>query len=142
MQRPAAHDTALSERHYRSRGATTLDSTPAAGASQHVATPHVVPAHQVGLDGVFPQQHRHRIVDMGGRNVSVRVHALQSLNQSLFDCVDHMVSIDTVGFLCKAGETPGVGSSPWTERRLAPAVVPDGSDATLMVSAECDHART
>jgi hypothetical protein len=32
---------------------------------------------------------------MGGRNVSVRVHALQSLNKSLFECVDchafHMI---------------------------------------------------
>jgi hypothetical protein len=55
------------------------------------------------LDGVFPEQHRHRIVDMCGRNVSVRVHALQCFKQSLFECVDHNVlQIDTVGALCKA----------------------------------------
>jgi hypothetical protein len=30
-------------------------------------------------------------VDMSGRNVSVRIHALQSLNKSLFECVDHHV---------------------------------------------------
>jgi hypothetical protein len=53
MQRTAANDTAFSERHYRARGATTLDSSPAARAGQHVATSHVVPAHKVGLDGVF-----------------------------------------------------------------------------------------
>src|SRR5271166_2107486 len=47
MQRTAANDTAFSERHYRARGATTLDSSPAARAGQHVATSHVVPAHQV-----------------------------------------------------------------------------------------------
>src|SRR5271157_4618261 len=94
--------TALSERHYRARGATTLDSSPAARAGQHVATSHVVPAHQVSLNGVFPEQHRHRIVDMSGRNVSVRVHALQSLNQSLFESVAHHVfQLDTVGSLCK-----------------------------------------
>src|SRR5271166_51926 len=40
---------------------------------------------------------------MGGRDVSVRVHALQSFNQSLFECVDHVFSIDTVASLCKAG---------------------------------------
>jgi hypothetical protein len=28
-------------------------------------------------------------VDMSGRNISVRVHGLQSLNKSLFECVDH-----------------------------------------------------
>jgi hypothetical protein len=38
MQRAATNDTALSERHYRARGATTLDSSPAARAGQHVAT--------------------------------------------------------------------------------------------------------
>ncbi len=104
MQRTAANDTAFSERHYRARGATTLDSSPAARAGQHVATSHVVPAHQVSLDCVFPEQHRHRIVDMSGRNVSVRVHALQSLNQSLFECVAHHVfQLDTVGSLCKLG---------------------------------------
>src|SRR5271157_2759911 len=102
MQRTAANDTAFSEPHYRARGATTLDSSPAARAGQHVATSHVVPAHQVSLDCVFPEQHRHRIVDMSGRNVSVRVHALQSLNQSPFECVAHHVfQLDTVGSLCK-----------------------------------------
>ena len=38
---------------------------------------------------------------MSGRNVSVRVHALQSLNQSLFECVAHHVfQLDAVGSLC------------------------------------------
>ena len=104
MQRTAANDAVFSERHDRARGATTLDSSPAARAGQHVATSHVVPAHQVGLDCVFPEQHRHRIVDMSGRNVSVRVHALQSLNQSLFECVAQDVfQLDTIGSLCKLG---------------------------------------
>ena len=58
----------------------------------------------VSLDCVFPEHHRHWIVDMSGRNVSVRVHALQSLNQSLFKCVAHHVfQLDTVGSLCKLG---------------------------------------
>jgi hypothetical protein len=104
MQHTAAHDTAFSERHQRAGGATTLDSSPAARAGQHVATSHVVPAHQVSLDCVFPEQHRHWIVDMSGRNVSVRIHALQSLNQSLFECVAHHgFQLDTLGSLCKLG---------------------------------------
>ena len=41
------------------------------------------------MDGVLTEQHRHRIVDTSGRNVPARVHALQSLNQSLFKCVDN-----------------------------------------------------
>ena len=71
MQWTAAHDTAFSERHDRARSATTLDSSPAARPSQHVTTSHVVPAHQVRLDCVFPEQHRHRVVDMSGRNLTV-----------------------------------------------------------------------
>ncbi len=104
MQSTAAHDTAFSERHDRARSATTLDSSPAARPSQHVTTSHVVPAHQVRLDCVFPEQHRHRVVDMSRRNVSMLVHALQTLNQSLFECVGHHVfQIDTVASLCKLG---------------------------------------
>jgi hypothetical protein len=96
-------DAAFSERHHRARSATTLANSPTARASQNVATSHVVPAHEVGSDGVPPERHRHRIVDMSGRNVSVRVHALQSLNQSLFECVAHHVfQLDTVGSLGKA----------------------------------------
>jgi hypothetical protein len=36
---------------------------------------------------------------MSGRNVSVRVHALQSLNKSLFECVDHHVTKMIAGAL-------------------------------------------
>ncbi|MGA8310186.1 MAG: hypothetical protein WB755_09170 [Terriglobales bacterium] len=43
---------------------------------QHVAAPAVVPAHEVGLDGVLPKQHRHRVVNVNGRNIAVRLHAL------------------------------------------------------------------
>ena len=92
MQRTAAHATAFSERHHRARSAATLANSPAARAGQHVATSHVVPAHQVSLDCVPPERHCHRIVDMSGRNVSVRVHAPQSLNQSLFERVYNIVA--------------------------------------------------
>jgi hypothetical protein len=104
MQRTAVHDTASSERHHRARSATTLANSPAARAGQHVATSHVVSAHKVSLDCVPPERHCHGIVDISRRNVSVRVHAPQSLNQFLFERVDHCgVSIDTVGSLCKRG---------------------------------------
>ena len=68
-----------------------MANSPAARTGQDVTTSHAVPADKVGSEGVLSEQHRHWIVDMSGRNVSVRVHALQSLNQSLFECVDHHV---------------------------------------------------
>ena len=91
MQRTAAHDAPISKQYHSARSATTLANSPAARTCQHVTTSSVVPAHEVGSDGVLTEQHRHRIVDMSGGNVSVRVHALQSLNQSLFECVDYHV---------------------------------------------------
>ena len=68
-----------------------MDNSPAAGTCQHVTTPHVVPPHKVVSDHVLSEQHRHWIVDMSGRNISMRVHAFQSLNKSLFECVDYHV---------------------------------------------------
>jgi hypothetical protein len=90
----------ISERYHRARSSTTRANSPAARTRQHVAASPVVPTHKVGLDGVLTEQHRHRIVDMSGRNVPVRVHALQSLNKSLFECVDHYRRL--VARLCKA----------------------------------------
>ena len=87
----AARDDPISERYHSARSAAALANSSTAGARQHVTTSHAVPAHKVGSDGVLSEQHRHSIVDMSGRNVSVRVHALQSLNKSLFECVDHHV---------------------------------------------------
>ena len=81
--------TPISERYYSARSATALANSPTARTCQHVTTSHVVPADKVGSEGLLSEQHRHWIVDMSGCNVSVRVHALQSLNKSLFNCVDH-----------------------------------------------------
>ena len=100
VQCAAAYDAPISERHHSARSATALANSPAAGACQHVTTSHVVPPHEVVSDHVLSEQHRHWIVDMSGRNVSMRVHAFQSLNKSLFECVDcHVVSNDTSGRL-------------------------------------------
>jgi hypothetical protein len=88
----AAYDAPISERYDSPRSAAALGNSPAAGACQHVTTSHVVPPHKVVSDHVLSEQHRHWIVDMNGRNVSVRVHTLQSFNESLFECVDHHVS--------------------------------------------------
>ena len=88
VQRTAVYDAPISERYHSARSATALANSPAAGACQHVTTSRAVPADKVGSEGVLSEQHRHWIVDMSGRNVSVRVHALQSLNNSLFECVD------------------------------------------------------
>jgi hypothetical protein len=89
VQCTAAYDPSISERYHSARSATALANSPAAGTCQHVTTSHVVPPDKVGSEGVLSEQHRHWIVDMSGRNVSMRVHGLQSLNKSLFECVDH-----------------------------------------------------
>jgi hypothetical protein len=91
VQYTAAYDVPISKRYHSAWSATALANSPAAGTCQHVTTPHVVPPHKVLSDDVLSEQHRHGIVDMSGRNVSVRVHALQSFNKSLFECVDHQV---------------------------------------------------
>ena len=81
-----------SESYHCARGATASANSPAARARQHVTTTGVVPAHQIGLDRILTEHHCHGIVDVCRRNIAVRVHAPQSLNQSLFDRVDHHVS--------------------------------------------------
>ena len=91
VQCTAASDAPISERYHSARSATALANSSTAGTCQHVTTSHAVPADKVGSEGVLSEQHRHWIVDMRGRNVSVCVHALQSLNKSLFECVDHHV---------------------------------------------------
>ena len=68
-----------------------MANSPAAGTCQHVTTSRAVPADKVGSEGILSEQHRHGIVDMRGRNVAVRIDGLQSLNKSLFECVDHHV---------------------------------------------------
>jgi hypothetical protein len=84
-------DPSLSERYDCARNATSRPNSPAARTCQHVAISVVVPAHQVGLDGVLTQQHRHRVVDVSRCNVTMRLHSFQSLNQPLFECVDHLM---------------------------------------------------
>ncbi len=56
--------------------ATSRAKSPPARTCQHVAVSGFVPAHQVGVDGVLSEQHRHRIMNMNGRNVTVRFNAL------------------------------------------------------------------
>jgi len=89
LRRTAAHDGASSERYHCARSASPRAYSPAARTCQHVTASGVIPAHQVGLDRVLAEQHCHGIVDVSRCNVAVRVHALQSLNQSLFECVGH-----------------------------------------------------
>jgi len=89
VQRPALHDAALLERYDCARSATSRANSPTACTCQHVTVSDVVPAHEVSLDGVLSEQHRHRIVNVNRRNITVRFHGLQSLNQSLLEYVGH-----------------------------------------------------
>jgi len=101
MRRAAGHAAASSERHHRARSASTLANSPAARAGQHVATSQVVPGHQVSLDCVPPERHCYRIVDMTGRNVSVRIHALQRLN--LFSIESFITCFNRYGWVAVQG---------------------------------------
>jgi hypothetical protein len=56
---------------------------------QHITVSVIVPAHEIALDGVLTEHHRHRVVDVGGRDVAMRVHVFQSLNESLFGSIHH-----------------------------------------------------
>ena len=60
MQRAAAHDAPISKRYHSARSATTLANSPAARTCQHVTTSSVVPAHEVGSDGVLTEQQPRR----------------------------------------------------------------------------------
>ena len=91
LRRTGIHDAAPSERYDCAKNAASCANSPAARTCQHIAASGVVPAHEVGLDGVLPEQHRHRVVNVNGRNVTVCFHALQSLNQSLLEYVHHHV---------------------------------------------------
>ena len=88
MQYTAAYDAPISERYHSPGTTAALANSPAAGTCQHVTTSHIVPPNKVPTDHVLSEQHRHWIADMSGRDVSVRVHALQGLNKSLFEYVD------------------------------------------------------
>ena len=91
MQYTAAYDAPISERYHSPRSTAALAYLPAAGTCQHVMTSQVVPPHKVVSDHVLSEQHRHWIVHMSGRNISMRVHAFHSLNKSLFEWVDYHV---------------------------------------------------
>ena len=85
-----AYDASISERYHSARSATALANSPSAGTCQHVTTSNVVPPHKVVSDHVLTEQHRHWIVDVSGRDVSMRVHTLQGLNKSLFEVDRHV----------------------------------------------------
>ncbi len=89
-ERTAIRDAAPSERYDCAGGATSRAKSPPARTCQHIAASGVIPAHEVSLDRVLPEQHRHRIVNVNRRNVTMCIHALQSLNQSLLECVGHL----------------------------------------------------
>lgn len=105
----AAREAAPSERQHCARSPHA--DSPAARTRQDVTAAGVVPSHEVALDCVLAKQHRHGIVNVSRRHVSVCVHALQSLNQSLFECVDHHgPSHDISGPFAQGCRTPAAGS--------------------------------
>src|SRR5208282_1818721 len=106
-------------------------------------TSRIVPAHQMGLDGVLTEHHCHGIVDVSGRYVAVHVDILQSLNKSLFGTVDHRVfEIVPDTPTCKFWKTPD--ETALAQRRSAATpirmTIPPASSLTLRRS-EAQRAR-
>ena len=67
---------------------------------------------------------------MSGRNVTVRVHALQSVNQSLFECVDHYRRLALVQGLV----TPGV-----YHLRMTPPTILNAIRPALPLAEHLEH---
>jgi hypothetical protein len=68
---------------------TARADPPPTRTRQHITVSVIVPAHEIALDGVLTEHHCHGVVDVGGRDVAVRVHVLQSLDESLFGSIHH-----------------------------------------------------
>jgi hypothetical protein len=80
---------ALPESQDRAWRATARADPSPTRTRQHITVSVIVPAHEIALDGVLTEHHRHRVVDVGGRDVAMRVHVFQSLNESLFGSIHH-----------------------------------------------------
>src|SRR5277367_4225482 len=80
---------ALPESQDRAWRATARADPSPTRTRQHITVSVIVPAHEITLDGVLTEHHRHRVVDVGGRDVAMRVHVFQSLNESLFGSIHH-----------------------------------------------------
>jgi hypothetical protein len=80
---------ALPESQDRARRPTARADPSSTRTRQHITVSVIVPAHEIALDGVLTEHHRHRVVDVRGRDVAMRVHVFQSLNESLFGSIHH-----------------------------------------------------
>ena len=99
------------------------------GTGLGVATSHVVPAHQVSLGCVPPERHCHRIVDMSGRNVSVRESTLFKASINLFSIASLITCFNRYGWVAVQGL---VNASP---RQMSPDRAALGSTTGLSSSA-------
>src|ERR1700730_5544575 len=45
----------------------------AARDGQHIMTSAIAPAHEIGLDGPLTEHHGHRILNVSGRDIAMRV---------------------------------------------------------------------
>jgi hypothetical protein len=79
----------LPESQDRAWRPTARADPPPTRTRQHITVSVIVPAHEIALDGVLTEHHRHRVVDVCGRDVAMRVHVFQSLNESLFGSIHH-----------------------------------------------------
>ena len=81
VTRPEAYDDPGS--------AAARSDSAAARASQHVVATAIVPPNKVSLHGSLTEHHGHRILNVGGRDIAIRVNLPQGLDQSIFRGVSH-----------------------------------------------------
>ena len=101
LRRHSGFVAALFEPKDNAGGAAARADSTSTRSGHHVMATAVVPAHQIGLDGPLTEHHRHRILNVSRRDVAMRVHLRQGLDQSFFQGVCHcrlnMIAHGTLG---------------------------------------------
>ena len=101
LRRHSGFVAALFEPKDNAGGAAARADSTSTRSGHHVMAAAVVPAHQIGLDGPLTEHHRHRILNVSRRDIAMRVHLRQGLDQSFFQGVFHcrlnMIAHGTLG---------------------------------------------
>ena len=69
--------------------AAARNDSAAARASQHIVATAIVPPNKVSLYRPLTEHHGHRILNVSGRDIAVRVNLPQGFDQSIFRGVSH-----------------------------------------------------
>jgi hypothetical protein len=73
----------------RARHVAPRADSASACAGQHIMAAPIIPAHQIGLDGLLSEHHGHRILNMAWCDIAMHVDLSQGLDQSFYLGVYH-----------------------------------------------------